>query len=43
MCVCFVADRSRIEDNLVITETGYENLTDAPKDPEEVERIISGQ
>ncbi len=31
----------RIEDNVVITETGSENLTTAPKDPDEMERIIS--
>jgi Xaa-Pro dipeptidase len=30
----------RIEDNLVITETGSHNLTTAPKDPDELERII---
>lgn len=42
MCV-WGADMSRIEDNLVITETGCENLTDVPKDPEELERIIGGQ
>ncbi|EER24030.1 metallopeptidase M24 family protein [Coccidioides posadasii C735 delta SOWgp] len=30
----------RIEDNLVITQDGYLNLTTAPKDPEEVERIV---
>ena len=38
-----VADKSRIEDNLLVTETGYENLTTVPKDPEELERIVSGQ
>ena len=44
MMFCVImADEIRIEDNLVITETGCENLTDAPKDPEELERIISGQ
>ena len=30
----------RIEDNLVITETSYENLTNVPKKPEEIEAII---
>ncbi|KMU85521.1 xaa-Pro dipeptidase [Coccidioides immitis H538.4] len=30
----------RIEDNLVITQDGYLNLTTVPKDPEEVERIV---
>ncbi|CAK7241709.1 MAG: hypothetical protein STHCBS139747_003178, partial [Sporothrix thermara] len=32
----------RIEDNLVITETGSENLTTAPKDPDEMLAIING-
>ncbi|OAA56215.1 prolidase [Niveomyces insectorum RCEF 264] len=32
----------RIEDNLVITDTGSENLTTAPKDPDEMEKIILG-
>ncbi|KAH8674319.1 peptidase M24, structural domain-containing protein [Xylariales sp. PMI_506] len=32
----------RIEDNLLITKDGSENLTDAVKDPEELEKIISG-
>ncbi|AEO58636.1 hypothetical protein MYCTH_2306107 [Thermothelomyces thermophilus ATCC 42464] len=31
----------RIEDNLVITKTGAENLTTTLKDPDEVERLIS--
>ncbi|SPO04591.1 probable Probable Xaa-Pro aminopeptidase PEPP [Cephalotrichum gorgonifer] len=31
----------RIEDNLVITATGYENLTTAPKEAAEVERIVT--
>jgi hypothetical protein len=31
----------RIEDNLVITKGGAENLTTALKDPDEMERIIS--
>ncbi|GAB1319908.1 Xaa-Pro aminopeptidase [Madurella fahalii] len=31
----------RIEDNVVITKTGVENLTTAIKDPEEMERIIA--
>lgn len=30
----------RIEDNLVITKDGTYNLTTAPKDPEEMEKII---
>ncbi|CAK7199164.1 hypothetical protein SEUCBS139899_001836 [Sporothrix eucalyptigena] len=32
----------RIEDNVVITETGCENLTTAPKDPDEMLAIING-
>lgn len=32
----------RIEDNLLITKDGSVNLTDAVKDPEEMEKIISG-
>lgn len=31
----------RIEDNIVITKTGTQNLTTAVKDPEEMERLIS--
>lgn len=38
-----MADGDRIEDNLLVTETGYENLTSVPKDPEELERIVAGQ
>jgi Xaa-Pro dipeptidase len=30
-----------IEDNLVITKVGAENLTNTIKDPDEMERIIS--
>jgi Xaa-Pro dipeptidase len=30
----------RIEDNVLVTETGYENLTTTPKDPEEIERLV---
>lgn len=32
----------RIEDNLVITQDGSINLTTAPKDPDELEKIIAG-
>ncbi|KIH90522.1 Xaa-Pro dipeptidase [Sporothrix brasiliensis 5110] len=32
----------RIEDNLVITKTGSDNLTTAPKDPDELLAIING-
>ncbi|EFX00436.1 prolidase [Grosmannia clavigera kw1407] len=32
----------RIEDNIVITKTGCTNLTPAIKDPEELEKIVSG-
>lgn len=31
----------RIEDNIVVTEDGYENLTDVPKERNELEKIIS--
>ncbi|KAF4119422.1 hypothetical protein GMORB2_4941 [Geosmithia morbida] len=31
----------RIEDNILVTETGYENLTDAIKEPSEIEAIFS--
>jgi Xaa-Pro aminopeptidase len=33
----------RIEDNLVITETGYRNLTTVPKVAAEVESIVRAQ
>lgn len=32
----------RIEDNLVITEEGYENLTDVPKEIKEIEEVMGG-
>lgn len=32
----------RIEDNLIITEDGYENLTDVPKERSDIERIMTG-
>ncbi|KAF2260705.1 putative Xaa-Pro aminopeptidase [Lojkania enalia] len=31
----------RIEDNILITEHGYENLTPTPKEPEEIENIVN--
>ena len=31
----------RIEDNILITKTGFENLTLAIKDPAEIERIMA--
>jgi Xaa-Pro dipeptidase len=31
----------RIEDDVVVTKNGAENLTTAIKDPDEMERIIS--
>ena len=36
-----LSDSRRIEDNIVITKTGSENLTTTIKDPDEMERIIS--
>jgi len=30
----------RIEDNLIITDDGYENLTDVPKEREEIEQVM---
>lgn len=45
LCAPFVLIRSQthsIEDNLLITEDGCENLTDLVKDPEELEKIVSG-
>jgi len=32
----------RIEDNLIITEDGYENLTDVPKEIKEIENVMRG-
>lgn len=32
---------SRIEDNVVITQTGCENLTSVVKDADELEKLIS--
>lgn len=32
----------RIEDNLIITEDGYENMTDVPKEIKEIESVIKG-
>jgi Xaa-Pro dipeptidase len=32
----------RIEDNILVTESGFENLTTAVKDVDEMERIING-
>lgn len=32
----------RIEDNIVVTEDGYENMTDVPKEIKEIEKIIRG-
>jgi Xaa-Pro dipeptidase len=31
----------RIEDNIVVTEDGYENLTDVPKERAEIEKLIN--
>lgn len=32
----------RIEDNLIITEDGYENMTDVPKEIKEIEELMKG-
>lgn len=32
----------RIEDNVIITEDGYENLTDVPKERDEIEKVMAG-
>jgi len=32
----------RIEDNLIITDDGYENLTDVPKERAEIEQVMKG-
>lgn len=32
----------RIEDNLIITENGYENLTDVPKEIKDIEQLMKG-
>lgn len=32
----------RIEDNIIVTEDGYENMTDIPKEIKDVEKIIRG-
>ncbi len=31
----------RIEDNLIITDDGYENLTDVPKERAEIEKVMA--
>ncbi|NGP87470.1 aminopeptidase P family protein [Fodinibius halophilus] len=31
----------RIEDNLIITEDGYENMTDVPKERDEIEKVMA--
>ena len=31
----------RIEDNLIVTENGYENLTDVPKERNEIEKVMA--
>lgn len=41
-CVLTRSQTRSIEDNLLITEDGCENLTDLVKDPEELEKIVSG-
>ena len=32
----------RIEDNLIITEDGHENMTDVPKERDEIEKVMAG-
>lgn len=32
----------RIEDNLIITDNGYENITDIPKEIKEIEKVMKG-
>ncbi|OJD16437.1 hypothetical protein AJ78_03378 [Emergomyces pasteurianus Ep9510] len=32
----------RIEDNVVVTQNGYDNLTTTPKNPEEIEKLAAG-
>lgn len=32
----------RIEDNLIITDNGYENMTDIPKEIKEIEKVMKG-
>ncbi|WP_340105207.1 aminopeptidase P family protein [Rhodohalobacter sp. 8-1] len=32
----------RIEDNIIVTEDGFENMTDVPKEIKEIEKIIRG-
>jgi hypothetical protein len=36
------ADQGRNVDNILITDDGYENLTTAIKDVDEMERVIKG-
>jgi Xaa-Pro dipeptidase len=31
-----------IEDNILITEDGHENLTDVPREADEMEALVSG-
>lgn len=33
----------RIEDDLAITSTGYENFTDVPRTTEEIEKCMRGE
>lgn len=39
-CIFFLLTISRLEDNILVTQTGYENLTTVPKTAAEVEALV---